>query len=413
MINNTWTITQLVSYVKKQLSNDFYLNNITVIGEIGNFTNHFSGHWYFSLKDNTALIPCCMFKGYNQSVQFLPKNGDSVIVNGNVSVFERDGKLQLIVTQMKLSGVGDFYIQFEKTKQKLEPLGYFEPSHKKQIPFYPKQISVVTGTNTAALQDIKITLSKRWPVQLLEVAALVQGQEAIESIIKALKIADNQGSDVIILARGGGSIDDLWCFNDEQIAKTIFECKTPVITGIGHEIDTTIADLVADKRAATPTAAAVIATPILSEVKENIKTLKQILNNVYQNKINNAIQTKDYFISKLMNYTNILNKQKLYVNNSCNMLVLQLTRKIQDFKLFLNNNSKTRESFFQNKLNLSKNQFTKLASQLDMLSPLKTLSRGYIISKQNNKVIHSIKEIKKEDTINLTYVDGNIDVIVK
>ena len=182
--------------------------------------------------------------------------------DGTVNIFDARGELQVIVTEMQQGGQGSFYIQFEKTRKKLEPLGYFLPEHKKPIPAFPSQISVVTGANTAALQDIRITITKRWPnITLREEYAIVQGREAIESIITALKKADEHGSDVIILARGGGSVDDLWCFNDEKIAETIYNLKTPIITGIGHEIDTTIADLVADRRAATPTAERAWASP--------------------------------------------------------------------------------------------------------------------------------------------------------
>ncbi|MBQ6654294.1 MAG: exodeoxyribonuclease VII large subunit, partial [Erysipelotrichaceae bacterium] len=202
-----WTISQLVSYIKQQLANDFTLKNISVQGEIGNFTNHFSGHWYFTLKDDKALINCAMFKGFNSHADFLPKNGDSVIATGNISVFEKSGQMQLIVSSLKMSGQGDFYVQFEKTRKKLEPLGYFDQGRKKPLPSYPRTISVVTGANTAALQDVRITLRRRWPVELREVYAIVQGNEAIDSIVDGLRQADSQNSDVIILARGGGSVD--------------------------------------------------------------------------------------------------------------------------------------------------------------------------------------------------------------
>ncbi len=412
MSQKIWSISQLVSYIKQQLANDFVLRNISVQGEIGNFTNHFSGHWYFTLKDDNALINCAMFKGFNSRLDFIPKNGDSVIATGNVNIFEKSGQMQIVVNNLQMAGQGDFYAQFERTRKKLEPLGYFAPERKKPIPPYPSRIAVVTGANTAALQDVRITLGKRWPVELLEVYATVQGREAIESVVSALREADKLKADVIILARGGGSVDDLWCFNDENIAEAIYRCNTPVITGIGHEIDTTIADLVADRRAATPTAAAVAATPDYREVSAGINKCRDILESALISRLNQYAQLLDYDYSKLLGFKSRLQQLDNSINNSRNILSLALMSNCRNGTHKL---EKIREEM-KNALVMKnveiRNRFSSLSALLDSLSPLKTISRGYIISQQKGKIIKSVCQIDENENIRLTYSDGKVDVRV-
>lgn len=431
MINNIWTISQLVSYIKNELTNNITLKNISIQGEIGNFTNHYSGHWYFTLKDKDALINCAMFKGYNQHCLFIPKNGDKLIVNGSVNVFEKQGQLQLIVTSMKEDGEGNFYIQFEKTKKKLEPLGYFDDKYKKPIPEFPNEIAIITGANTAALQDVLTTITNRWPiVKTTEIHALVQGQQAIESIVSAIKKAGRTTADVIILARGGGSIDDLWCFNDENIAKAIFECEIPIITGIGHEIDFTIADLVADYRAPTPTAAATKATPNYKEVLNTINKLENLIIQTINNNINRHYQLLDYFNNKLVNYRNVVNNYQIEINNLQKLNALNLKKKsdlyIQNIlnkekilALSIKSLIKHNDDYLRNSLYLlnkslddilQKNKITlsKSIDLLDSYSPLKTLQRGYVVTSQNNKIIKSIKDIDYLENLETRFVDGII-----
>lgn len=329
MINKrVYTITQLLTYLKSKLNNDPYLTNISVEGEIGNFKPNFSGHWYFSLKDNNGIINCAMFKGSNLKVQFMPKDGDKVIVSGNVSVYEKSGQMQLVITSMELSGAGNFYIQFEKMRQKLAPLGYFDANRKKKIPKYPDRIAVVTGANTAALRDIQITISNRWPIaKLLIFPAQVQGLEAPASIINALLKADQANADVCILARGGGSVDDLWCFNDENIATTIFKMKTPIVTGIGHEIDTTIADLVSDERCATPTAAAQRVTPNQKDVKDLLDQQITTMCKVVEQRINIQQQNLDFFLAKLQNKNTYVEKQQRKLQLLTNILETEMLKR--------------------------------------------------------------------------------------
>jgi len=329
MINKrVWSISQLLAYTKNKLANDAYLVNVKVEGEIGNFKPNFSGHWYFTLKDSGAVISCAMFRNSNAKCTFMPKDGDLVTATGSMSVYEKSGQMQLIITSIDLSGAGNFYIQFEKMRQKLQPLGYFDVSRKKSIPKYPNKIAVVTGANTAALRDIQITIGNRWPnSKIIVCPAQVQGLEAPTSIIKALKQADSLNADVCILARGGGSVDDLWCFNDEGIAKAIFEMKTPIVTGIGHEIDTTIADLVADERCATPTAAAQRVTPNKMDVINKIDQSLAILKKITQQRLSMQQQNLDYFYTKLQTQSTIVQHQQRKLDLLNNMLENEMIKK--------------------------------------------------------------------------------------
>ncbi|MDI9540551.1 MAG: exodeoxyribonuclease VII large subunit [Bacillota bacterium] len=431
MRKNIWTISQLVGYIKNELSNNIALKNISIQGEIGNFTNHYSGHWYFTLKDKDALINCAMFKGYNQHCLFIPKNGDKLIVTGSINVFEKQGQLQLIVTAMKEDGIGNFYIQFEKIKRKLEPLGYFDVKHKKTIPQFPNEIAIITGANTAALQDILTTIYNRWPLaKTTEIHALVQGQKAIESIVSAIKKANNTSADIIILARGGGSIDDLWCFNDESIAKAIFESQKPVITGIGHETDFTIADLVADFRAATPTAAAAKATPDYREILNIINKCENIIVQTISNDLNKYNQLLDFHKNRLENYRNSIIKYKVEIDNLLNIALLNLKKKSELFKQNISNRKmiielslksliKYNSDYLENiaamliksiddKLHKCKINLSKSIDLLDSYSPLKTLQRGYVISSQDNIILKSIKDIDYSKNIETRFIDGII-----
>ena len=431
MINSVLTISQLVTYLKNQFENDYLLANVQVKGEVGNFTNHSSGHWYFSLKDENAFINCAMFRNANRSVDFLPKAGDKVIISGSVTIFEKNGQLQIVARTMKLDGAGDFYAMFEQTKNKLVPLGYFDIANKKKLPLYPMQISVVAGANTAALRDIHITLANRWPVaKIIDNNAIVQGNEAVKSIISALLVADSQNSDVIILARGGGSVDDLWCFNDEQLAKIIFNLKTPIVTGIGHEIDTTIADLVADVRAATPTAAATAACSDINKVLSDINTMSNKMNISLTNKIQNYYQSIDNNTTKLKNYLNTTNKYSSQIDLNMERMINSLQSRISfdsnnlvQMKSRIANSLNITVTNKQNQIDIKQNQLVNDYSNLlksndndlrrtiailDSLSPMKTLSRGYIISSQNGKILKSINDVDYNSNISLQYADGMV-----
>ena len=294
MSQNVVSVSTLVHYLKSKLESDNLIQKVLVEGEISNFSNYRSGHWYFSLKDENSLIRCVMFSSYNKKVQFAPKDGDKVIIQADVSVYEQRGDIQLLVYAMKSDKIGDLYLQFEKLKAKLYAEGVFDDKYKKPIPLYPMNIALVTGANTAARSDVLTTLNRRWPIaEIHEYSVLVQGNESAGQIINALKQADNNHHDVILLVRGGGSIEDLWSFNDETLARTIFNLKTPIITGIGHEINYTISDYVADLRAPTPTGAAERCAPDQKDVLNML--------NVYQTRLNTAITTKKDHASRELN----------------------------------------------------------------------------------------------------------------
>ncbi len=334
------TVTALVSYLEQRIGSDPSLQNVLVEGEISNFSSYRgSGNWYFSLKDSQAQIRCVMFRNYNQSLPFVPKDGDRVIVRGSANVYRDRGELQLLVTAMKPSGIGELYLKYEQLKKKLEERGIFAESHKKPIPRYPFDIALITGRNTAARSDVLSTLARRWPVaRITEYPVLVQGEQSAAQIIQALLSADLQGHDVILLVRGGGSIEDLWSFNDEALAMTIYQLQTPLITGVGHETDFTIADFVADLRAPTPTGAAERCAPDIRDVQSELYQKKQRLNNVMSARLRQAqTELKDLQTSSILQ-----NPQRLYqekqlrldsleqkLRHSCELLLNQKNQQIQ------------------------------------------------------------------------------------
>lgn len=436
---NIWTVEHLINHIKYDLTNDYQLTNVTVCGEIGNFTNHYSGHWYFSIKDSNAFINCAMFKSANSRLNFIPKISQQVIVRGSVNIFEKTGQLQLIVMDMQPYGIGKFYLQFEQTKKKLEPLGYFSDEHKKIIPPYPLKIAVISGANTAALQDIKITVSKRWPIaQIVEFHALVQGDEAVKDIIKALRKADESNCDVMILARGGGSVDDLWCFNDEQLAKTIYDLKTPIVTGIGHQTDTTIADLVSDERCATPTAAATRVTPLLNDIIDNIKNYKKLLKKSIYDKLNNKQQLLDLYIKSLklfenkadnyiaciknqknilkQNLNDLINTYQINYLNNIHQLKSNLLKQKQRIDLYLKDNIQIKNILYNRTKDIykeNKNYLLKEILLLENTNPLNILKRGFSLTyNTDNKIIKSVNDIEKNEKIKIKYYDGEISAIV-
>lgn len=278
MSEHRWTVSSLVRYLKLKLDNDQMLQNVTVIGELSNFNHHHSGHMYFTLKDEKSRINCVMFKSYTHKIDFKPENGLEVILKANMSVFESSGAVQLYATEMIPYGMGNLALKFEQLKKTLSLEGLFDEKLKKPIPKYPERIALVTGANTAAYQDLRTTLARRWPVAKVKVFnALVQGEKAHLDIIEKLDKAENSDVDVIILARGGGSIEDLWAFNEEELVRKITTLKTPLISGVGHETDFTITDFVADLRAPTPTGAAELATPNIIEVHQGFLNYRKEL----------------------------------------------------------------------------------------------------------------------------------------
>ncbi|MBQ4343168.1 MAG: exodeoxyribonuclease VII large subunit [Erysipelotrichaceae bacterium] len=429
MSDRVISVSQLVRYVKSKLDNDVLIQKIQIEGELSNFIAHRSGHWYFSLKDAQSRINCVMFQSYAKTVKFVPKNGDKVVVGCSLSMFESTGQVQLYCTSMKPSGIGDLYVQFELLKEKLYREGLFALEHKKQIPAYPMRIGVIVGAKTAAREDIMTTLKRRWPVaEIIEFHSLVQGDTAHLELIKALSEADLSGCDVLILARGGGSIEDLWAFNNEFLARTIYHLNTPIVTGIGHEVDVTLADYVADVRAATPTAAAETVSPELSEVELHLTQNTQRLKLAVEMNLSIAAQSLNSLRSRqVLSEPSFVDIQQMKVDSLVNQLHIKMTESLhkaskarysivrctQLMNEMLNDNKsqierKTQQINSLVQMNMQKVSMS-LKHQLQLLdgySPLKILLRGYSIAEINGSAVHSIRQVQIKDELQLRLSDG-------
>ena len=385
---NAVTVTQLNKYLKDRFDEDENLNAILVKGEISNFKNHYTGHLYFTLKDENSLIKCIMFKSYAEKLTFNIKDGMKVMVFGSVSVFERDGVYQIYVKSAFEDGMGDLHEKFEKLKASLEKEGLFEETHKKKIPLYPKIIGVLTSQTGAVIRDIINVSTRRNPnvyIRLFPVP--VQGPGAAEKIAEKIKIMnENKLADALIIGRGGGSLEDLWPFNEEVVARAIYNSEIPIISAVGHETDFTIADFVADLRAPTPSAAAEIAVPDIYELKQKILSYQQR----YKISLKKKIEIMKLRYEKCM-------KSRIFTDP---------TRQIKDKYIVLDQYIKTLENVIKNIQKEKKTKYIEIITKLDTLSPLKTLLRGYTLTEKNNKIIKSVKEIEKNDEVNLKFFDG-------
>lgn len=389
------TVSDLNKYMKEKIAEDEYLNNILIKGEISNFKNHYTGHMYFTLKDEKSLIKCIMFKSYATRLTFMPKDGMKVMILGSVSVFERDGVYQIYARAMEEDGLGDLYTKYQELKKRLEQQGLFEEEHKMKIPMMPRVIGVLTSQTGSVIRDIINVSTRRNPnvyIRLLPVP--VQGEGAAEKISNGIEYMNkNKLADVLILARGGGSLEDLWPFNEEIVAHSIYNSEIPIISAVGHETDFTIADFVADLRAPTPSAAAELAVPDIYEVKRKIET--------YQDRLRNSLIKK----LELMNLR--------YEKCMSSSVFKEPLRKINDNYIKLDNCIKQIENSIKVKHEKEKTKYIELIAKLDALSPLKTLYRGYSITEKNNKVIKSKEELKTNDLIEIRFIDGKKEAIVK
>ena len=381
------TVSSLLRYLKNKLDTDNNIQRVLVSGEISNFHNHFSGHLYFTLKDDNAAINCVMFKSNASKLTFTPKTGDKVIIQANTSIFETTGQLQLYVLKMNLDGLGDLYLKFEQLKNKLNTEGYFSDNHKKVLSkTYLDKVAVLVGDKSAAMSDIKTTFKRRWPLCKVDYyPVLVQGLDAPNSIINELKKVDELGYDAIILARGGGSFEDLFCFNDENLVKTIYDLKTFIITGVGHEQDFTLVDFVADKRAATPTASVELITPNISDTLDLINDYEYDLINILNDKFNNIKMNYDYLTNKLLNY-------QAHLNLISHEIDMKLNR--------INNNLKL-------KIERDKLSLKRLSTLLEAYNINNTLQRGYTILIQDDKVVKTKKELIDKE-FDIKFIDGTI-----
>ena len=385
---NAISVTELNKYIKDKIDKDEMLNNVFVKGEISNYKHHYTGHLYFTLKDENSLIKCIMFKGYAANLKFEPKDGMKVTIFGSVSVFERDGVYQIYVKAMQEDGIGSLYKAYEEMKAKLEKEGLFDQSHKKKIPLMPRCIGVLTSNTGAVIRDIINVSTRRNPnvyIKLLPVP--VQGPGAAEKIVDAIKLMNEKKlADVIIVARGGGSLEDLWPFNEEIVARAIYDSELPVISAVGHETDFTIADFVADLRAPTPSAAAELAVPNIADIKLKLEG--------YNNRYKLALKKKVEFMK--LRYEKCMNSR----------VFKEPLQKINEKYILIDMKVKTMQNSISNIYNSKKTNMIKHIAKLDALSPLKTLTRGYSIVQVNGKIVKSVSQIKKDDEVDIRLIDG-------
>lgn len=389
------SVTQLNNYIKSQFDRDAFLANVCVRGEISNYKLYPSGHHYFTLKDSESAIRCVMFKGSALSLRFRPENGMAVLAVGRISVFPRDGAYQLYCSRLTPDGVGDLHVAFEQLKQKLQAEGLFDQRHKKPIPAYPHRIAIITSSAGAAIHDMLRILGKRYPLSKVTLLPVrVQGVEAPPEIVDALRYVNRwKLADVIITGRGGGSIEDLWAFNDERVARAIFESEIPVISAVGHEPDVTIADFVADLRAATPSNAAELAAPDQMELKTGLLTAQAAMNSAMDKRVKLARRQLDGLKNARVLQSPLQYTQDLRMRlDACQQRLLRLGQGVVASK---------------------RQQFTGLAAGLDAMSPLKVLSRGYSMAfTKDGAVIKSARDVHAGDRIRVQTADGDIQAEV-
>ena len=411
------TISQLTRYIKYKIDNDVNLNEVFIKGEISNFKAHSRGHYYFTIKDEGSRINAVMFATATKKLQFTPEDGMKVLVTGKISVFEANGGYQIYVSDMLEDGVGNLYIAYEQLKKKLEAEGLFDQRFKKPIPKIPKRVGVVTAPTGAAIKDIISTIKRRWPLtEIYLFPSLVQGELAKDDIVRQIEKADTYNLDTLIVGRGGGSIEDLWPFNEEIVARAIFACNTPVISAVGHEIDFTIADFVADLRAPTPTGAAEMAVPQLNDMVNYLNQVKIRLNNTITNKLKISRNKLKEITSRsiLKNPITIYQTKEMIFSNTLERLKFNLINltNIKEKELLKIKNSYILKNPYQI-LDKKSNKYLQIISKLETLSPLLTLKRGYTMTKVNDKVVKSSKDLKSGDNITIDFTDGNVDAIVK
>ena len=459
MINEEYiTVTRLNKYVQRQMSRDPNLKTVYLKGEISNYKIYPSGHHYFTIKDDKSSISAVMFYLFAKKLQFKPEDGMKVLVKGEVSIYPSTGKYQIIVRKMMEDGVGNLYVAYNQLKNRLEKEGYFKEEHKKPIPKFPKKIGVVTAQTGAAIHDIITTIERRWPLcEILLFPTLVQGQGSAENIARQIRYSQNFHLDTLIVGRGGGSIEDLWSFNEEIVAKAIFESKTPVISAVGHEVDITIADFIADMRAPTPTAAAEMAVPDCSEISNQFESLNIRLREVMNKKVDSYSQR----LQDIKNRNMFKNPQEIYsqkemdldmskerLNYSANRIIMEKESRFNRLKdsYYLRNpydfadnkeriytelsqrlkenmddviKSKERsliraKEFYtiRNPKALTKNKeqrFLEIFNKLELLNPMLTIKRGYTLTKKDGKVVSKSKDLEKGDRIEIEFSDGNVE----
>lgn len=426
------TVSALTKYIKYKFDKDPHLGRVYLTGEISNFRLR-PTHQYFSLKDENAIISATMFQSAFKKIQFRPEEGMKVLVIGKVSVFEKSGQYQINIEHMEPDGVGALYLAYEQLKKKLEAEGLFSLP-KKPIPQFPKKIAILTSESGAVIQDIQTTVARRFPiVQLVLYPTVVQGVHAVNSILKNLDLVEQEDYDVVIIGRGGGSIEDLWAFNEEPVVRRVAELSTPVISSVGHETDTTLIDFVSDMRAATPTAAAEIATPVLMEIHQQLRNLQTRL----EQALSRQLQIKRERMQALANASIFQNPERIYqvyqqrvdqlemrlqqmmqqsvqhkrqqlVKNQHRLELGSPSRRVQTEKQALQYLAKRLEQAQGQLMKDKKQQFQRAIQQLDLLSPLKIMNRGYGILQQEETIIKSVDQLEVNQELTIQLVDGTV-----
>lgn len=388
------TVTAVTKYIKYKIDTDDNLKYIFIKGEISNCKYHSTGHIYFSIKDENSILNAIMFSTNAKKLTFTPNDGMKVLITGRISVYEAAGRYQIYVEEMIEDGVGNLYAEFEKLKKKLETKGLFDSNHKKDIPKMPSKVGVITASTGAAIRDIVSTIKRRFPIcEIYLFPSLVQGENASKDLVNKLLQADNYGVDVIIIGRGGGSIEDLWSFNDEELANTIYNAKTPIISAVGHEVDFTICDFVSDLRAPTPTGAAELAVPNMSDIMINLEHLKIRLNE----SLNKKIDYNKLLLNNLKNSFVLKNPMLLYENKKQNIdLYFEKLNNMMNYRLERTNT-----------------KFSNLINKLELLNPLSVLSKGYSVTYKDDKVIKDASKLKKNDSVTIRLYNGLFEAKVE
>lgn len=388
------TVTSVTKYIKYKIDTDDNLKCIFIKGEISNCKYHSTGHIYFSIKDENSILNAIMFSTNAKKLTFTPNDGMKVLITGRISVYEAAGRYQIYVEEMIEDGVGNLYAEFEKLKKKLETKGLFDSNHKKDIPKMPSKVGVITASTGAAIRDIVSTIKRRFPIcEIYLFPSLVQGENASKDLVNKLLQADNYGVDVIIIGRGGGSIEDLWAFNDEELANTIYNAKTPIISAVGHEVDFTICDFVSDLRAPTPTGAAELAVPNMSDIMINLEHLKIRLNE----SLNKKIDYNKLLLNNLKNSFVLKNPMLLYENKKQNIdLYFEKLNNMMNYRLERTNT-----------------KFSNLINKLELLNPLSVLSKGYSVTYKDDKVIKDVSKLKKNDSVTIRLYNGLFEAKVE
>ncbi len=388
------TVSQLNRYISFKIKEDNNLKLILLRGEISNFTNHTkTGHLYFTVKDNESSVKAIMFNSFASRLNFIPYNGMSVIVSASVQVFERDGLYQLYVNDIQPDGIGALFTAVEQLKMRLLEEGLFDEQYKKPLPAYPSRIAVVTAEQGAALQDILNILGRRYPIaEVIIFPAIVQGEKAPQSLCEAIISADDSYCDIIIVARGGGSFEDLMCFNNESVVRTIFFCSTPVISAVGHETDTTLCDFVSDLRAPTPSAAAELAVPDINAFYNKLEEYRK-----------NLVISEQNYIESLYDKINL--RYELLDKQSPEA-------KIASYIQICSSNKQKLDTAIKNVMMNKYNDFVKKAEVLEKLNPLRIISSGYAVIYKDNKRIQTSEELKKDDKVKINLSDGSVDAII-